>query len=85
MHHPGRAAGATESGRNVASKYAVSHTSATTAVEVACSSFVCRCTLHGFSVVAGLVMVEHKANKVYLPAGGGGGGSGGWFGDVESG
>lgn len=42
-------------------------------VEVACSSFVCRCTLHGFSVVAGLVMVEHKANKVYLLGGGGAG------------
>lgn len=31
----------------------------------ACSLSTCHCTLHGFSAVAGLVMAEHKANKVY--------------------
>lgn len=34
------------------------------AVVEACSSSTCCCTLHGFSAVAWLVMVEHKANKV---------------------
>lgn len=52
---------ATGNGRNAVSKYTIS----TATVEVACSSSVRRCTLHGFSTIAGLVMVEHKANKVY--------------------
>lgn len=48
--------------------------------EVACSSSVCRCALHGFLVLAGLVMVERRANKVYLPDGG----DGSFLGEEES-